>query len=174
MTEPEFWNLIDEARQEVETLEDVVDYLRVTLELLSLDDVVDFQRVLNTVLAQAYSWELIAAACFLGCGLSDDGFLDFRAWLVVQGRDTFVKVLSNVNALADLEFESSPTEEWYCEELLYLPTEVAVRPDDFEWPYQVDPERLHGIEITLTKDALRCRFPQLWERFGDQFMIGIQ
>jgi hypothetical protein len=89
MTEIEFWDLVDEARSGAATLDEVVNNLRGLLESMPREEVVAFQRFLNVAMSRAYSWDLIAAACFLGCGQSDDGFKDFRAWLIVQGGDTF-------------------------------------------------------------------------------------
>jgi hypothetical protein len=173
MTEVEFWGSVDEARSNATALEEVVDNLRGTLESMSREDVVAFQRCLNSVMKRAYSWDLIAAACFLGCGQSDDGFEDFRAWLIAQGHETFETVVKDVNSLADVPFHESPTEEWYCEELHLLPGEIGGEEDDPDWPYRCDPEPPHGTETLLTKDELRRCFPRLWDRFGDRFMIGI-
>jgi hypothetical protein len=82
-------------------------------------------------------------------------------------------VLRDVNTLADIPFQESPTEEWYSEEFHYLPGEIGRKEDDSDWPYRCDPEPPHGTELMLTKDELRRRFPKLWDRFGDRFMIGI-
>jgi len=134
---------------------------------------VSFQSLLNAVMSRAYTWDLIAAACFLGCGQSDDGFEDFRAWLVAQGQETFEMVLADVTTLADLPFDESPTEEWYSEDLHLLPGEIGGEAEDPNWPYRRDPEKPLGVEISLTKDELRRRFPKLWHTFADRFMIGI-
>lgn len=173
MTETESWELVNEASAEADSLEGVVDGLREALSDMSRAEVVSFQKALNAVMARAYTWDLIAAACFLGCGQSDDGFEDFRAWLIAQGQETFEMVLNDVNTLADLPFEDSPTEEWYCEDLHLLPGELGGEADDPHWPYRNDPEQPVGVEIALTKDELRRRFPKLWSVFADRFMIGI-
>ena len=173
MTEAEFWELVDDANAEADSPDEVVDGLRVALSDMSREDVVAFQSALNAVMSRAYTWDLIAAACFLGCGQSDDGFEDFRAWLVAQGQETFEMVLADVSALADLPFDESPTEEWYCEDLHLLPGEIGGEAEDANWPYRQDPEKPLGVEILLTKDELRRRFPKLWNTFADRFMIGI-
>jgi hypothetical protein len=174
MTEIEFWEVLDDVADDTDTVDEVVDGLRDVLEAMPREQVVAFQVAFNTVMARAYTWDLIAAACFIGCGKSDDGFEDFRAWLVAQGKDTFEAVLNDVNVLADLPFDDSPTEEWNCEDLHMLPGEIGGEEEDAKWPYRKDPENPQGDVVVLTKAHLRARFPKLWQTFGDQFMIGIE
>ena len=35
-------------------------------------------------------------------GCSDDGFIDFRAWLIAQGRDTYLSALADPDSLAEV------------------------------------------------------------------------
>lgn len=173
MTEQQFWVIIENCFDHQIASDDELARLEVVLRRLPRSEVVSFQENLRKVMARAYSWELIAGACFLGCGQSDDGFEDFRAWLVSRGRDTFERILSDVNVLASFPYKESPTEEWYLEMLHMLPGEVGGEEDDPDWPYSFDPEKPHGESLEITQEILRDRYPKLWERFGNNFMIGI-
>ncbi|MDD4496516.1 MAG: DUF4240 domain-containing protein, partial [Eubacteriales bacterium] len=46
---------------------------------------------------------VFAASCFFNDYMSDDGFNDFRMWLISRGRDTYMAALKNPDTLADLE-----------------------------------------------------------------------
>ena len=39
--------------------------------------------------------------CEYGC--SDDGFIDFRAWLIYQGKEVYLNALKNPDSLAEIE-----------------------------------------------------------------------
>jgi hypothetical protein len=58
-------------------------------ELRALDPaaIVSFGQHFRDVRNAAYTWPLWAAAYVIEGGCSDDGFLDFRAGLVLQGHD---------------------------------------------------------------------------------------
>ena len=45
-------------------------------------EIVEFGAIFNEYSSGAYTWELWAAAYLIGGGCSDDGFLDFRGWLI--------------------------------------------------------------------------------------------
>jgi len=173
MTESEFWNMIHVSFLPGRDDEDGLEHLESLLEKISRDKVLDFQHVFNSVMARAYSWNLICGAYFLGCGQSDDGFEDFRAWLISRGQRAFESILGDPNLLAKLPFDISPTEEWYFEELHMLAGEIGGEEDDSDWPYSLDPDEPHGEELARDKDALRRHFPTLWNKFGDEFMIGV-
>ena len=172
MNEDTFWNIIDECFSTGDGDEQLEAY-ETRLQELPREQVVEFQRALNSVMVRAYRWELIGAACFLGCGQSDDGFEDFRAWLISLGRETFENVMADHNLIATFPYDESPTEEWHCEELHMLPSEIGAEEDDEDWPYLSAPDSPAGEPVELTQESLKQRFPKFWERFGNTFMIGI-
>ena len=46
---------------------------------------------------------LWTAASLMCDGCSDDGFTDFRAWLIAQGKDAYMSALADPDSLAELE-----------------------------------------------------------------------
>ena len=171
MNETRFWEMIESAFPSHRHLDEGLDSLTDHLKRLTREEVLAFQQCLNDVMVRAYTWDLIAAATFVGFGQSDDGFEDFRAWLVAQGRSTFEAIVANPTQLAALTYEDTPTEEWGFEALHMLPGEIAGEEDDENWPYLKDPDAPAGIRVSLSRATLQLRFPELWSRFGDQFMI---
>jgi hypothetical protein len=47
-----------------------------------------------------YRWDAWAAAYLIGGGCSDDGFMDFRAGVIAQGRDWYQKAAGSPDSLA--------------------------------------------------------------------------
>ncbi|MDJ0848543.1 MAG: DUF4240 domain-containing protein [Myxococcota bacterium] len=172
MEENRFWEIIETCFTATHPIpETALTELERTLRALPRPEVVGFQRALNAVMARAYTWDLIGAACFVGSGQSDDGFEDFRAWLISKGHTTFERVLADPSALAELPFDESPLEEWGLEPLHMLPGELAGEEDDPEWPYYSNPDSPSGEPLELRRQELRRRFPALWSAFGDRYMI---
>ena len=57
-------------------------------------------RALREDTRSLYRYDLWAAACLIGGGCSDDGFIDFRAWLIAQGHDWYQKAAASSDSLA--------------------------------------------------------------------------
>src|SRR5947209_1752683 len=99
MTEDEFWGHIDATRRDDPDAH--ADALTGRLATRPAEDIVDFQFWWDRMSAAAYQRDVWAAAYYANGGCSDDGFDDFRAWLVLQGRDAFRAVVADPNRLAD-------------------------------------------------------------------------
>jgi Protein of unknown function (DUF4240) len=94
MTLDQFWEHIDATRDP--------DSLVERLAELPPDEILDFEYFWHTTSAQAYRWNLWGAAYLINGGCSDDGFIDFRSWLMLQGRKVFDAALANPDSLADV------------------------------------------------------------------------
>src|ERR687887_129997 len=119
MTVDEFWAMIDAAGAaaggEVELYGDT---LRRVLTPLPPEELISFDSLFARHLDRAYLWELWGAAYLINGGCSDDCFVYFRAWLIMQGRDVYERALSDPDALAGVCDE--PGEEAKCEDVLYV------------------------------------------------------
>jgi hypothetical protein len=130
---------------------------------------IGFQRRFNEYSHRACHWNVLGPACIIGCGQSDDGFMDFRSWLISLGRETYEKVLSDPDALADIPAQDDPIEEWYFEEIAYLAPEIYEEQtgEEMPLPERDEPDEPYGETCEVTAEALSKRFPRLWSRFGD-------
>ena len=100
MTLDEFWEHIKKTKRK--DPEAHVEKLTARLSKLHSDEVVDFDHWWNLLAREAYHWNLWAAAYLMNGGCSDDGFTDFRSWLILKGRDVFQTAVSNPDTLADI------------------------------------------------------------------------
>ena len=172
--ESRFWTLIEAGFEKYPA--EGVGPMTALLAQLSRSEAVSFQRCLHDALSRAYRWDLMAAACFAGCGHFSCGFLDFRAWLIAQGQATFHRVLADVRTLAELPFERSPPDEWILPHLPDLVFRAGHESLDQEpgLADRADPSEPFGDRIELTKKSVCERYPELVAHFGTQFMFGMQ
>ena len=101
MNRKSFWSLIDHARaaaggdprRQVGTLEQA-------LMQLTPDEVLGFDRHFCTLHARADTPGLWGAAQVIGGSCSDDGFADFRGWLIARGKRVYEQALADPDTLA--------------------------------------------------------------------------
>ncbi|WNV75828.1 DUF4240 domain-containing protein [Geodermatophilus sp. DSM 44513] len=126
----EFWALIDAARAGLDTtdppsaVEEQVDALRVLLDDLTDARLLAFQQRVSEQTARADDWRLWAAGYLAAGGMSDDAFDDFRLWLVLQGRETFERLLTRPDLLADVPWDDGGGAFSAAEELGHLVEEI--------------------------------------------------
>ena len=112
MDQKGFWSLIDAVNKEVSP-EDTDGILKATQEKLlqlPLREILDYHNLLTLYMDLADIPDLDAAATIINDGISDDGFTDFRAWLVSRGRDVYAKALKDADSLAKLNVKPAATE----------------------------------------------------------------
>lgn len=163
-----FWSIIDKSRNAAggdpyEQLETLGELLRE----LSPDEIVSFDYHLSAYHARAYHWDLWGAAYVIGGGCSDDGFMDFRGWLISRGEKIYEAAMANADSLAEVVEDHDD----YCqvEGYQYLASEAweektGKSSDDFP-----EHDLPVGREVEGTRweeEDLDARFAALTERFG--------
>lgn len=98
-----FWRIVDASVTDDETAQR--GRLQAELDHLSDQDLVDFVGLYGAVHRSLYSHRLWAAAYLVNGGCSDDGFIDFRAWLMSRGRAVTERAVADADSLADLGVE---------------------------------------------------------------------
>ncbi|WP_144681318.1 DUF4240 domain-containing protein [Cellulosimicrobium sp. TH-20] len=105
-----FWGIVETARERAGAGADdrgaeddplpgaLTDLL---VERLTADEMLAFADVAGDVVDDAYAWPVWGAAYLVEGGCSDDGFMDFRDGLVLAGRETFERTLTDPDTLAD-------------------------------------------------------------------------
>lgn len=139
--------------------------LRKALESLSAENVIVFATHFDTCEAQAYRWDLWAAAYIVHGGCSDDSFQDFRASLICQGRDRFERVLEDPECLADAEF-GGIAEKLDYEGFQYVPAAVYEEKTGENLPPSLVSHPANPTGEDWEEDDLAEMFPKLWAKFG--------
>lgn len=163
-----FWNIIDKSRQTAGG--DPYEQLEALGELLSElspDEIVSFDYHLSKCHARAYHWDLWGAAYIIGAGCSDDGFMDFRGWLISRGEKVYEAALANADSLVD--FVEDHDDDCQVEGYQY----VASQAWEEKTGKSLDEFPQHDLHVERevegtpwAEDDLDDRFPKLAKRFG--------
>jgi hypothetical protein len=178
VTLDEFWEHIRKSKRRGPDAH--AERLTSRLAKLPPEDIVDFDYWWNLMHGEAYHWNLWGAAYLINGGCSDDGFIDFRSWLILQGREVFQAAVSNPDTLADVEVGE---EEAYCEcypasyawfeatgterdEAGYVAQEAAYRTKYPNKDERKEPDMGEAWEFD-DDEEVRKRLPRLAARFID-------
>ena len=112
-----FWTLINQGREQCgQDVHALAQWLEDRLMELGPEQALNFDYIAHAYRAAAYKYGLWNAASIMCDGCTDDGFTDFRGWLIAQGRDVYMAALKDPDSLADV-----PTDrDCCCETLCYV------------------------------------------------------
>jgi hypothetical protein len=168
-----FWEIIELSRRKLRldesdgNMERQRQEFEALLSELSPEEIIAFDRQLIEQMNTAYRWDLWGAAYIIASGCSDDGFVDFRGWLISMGRQVFESAMADVESLVDAA--SSPgIEDVFFEGFINVPDEVYEQLTGRELPEDIglsfgEPA---GAKWSPTGEELRRRFPRLWSKYG--------
>lgn len=104
MSTDAFWSLIAEMKKEYgQDMDASLQWLTGQLTARGPQQAQDFHDILHGYQHLAYQYGLWTAASLMCDGCSDDGFIDFRAWLIAQGKEVYLAALADPDSLADAE-----------------------------------------------------------------------
>ena len=148
MNKDTFWTLIGQAKKH---RSDPSEWLIRQLVKLGPEQAKRFDTMARVYMDLAYQYGLWTAASVMEwSGCTDDGFIDFRTWLVAQGKDVYMAALKDPDSLADgppyhdCQFDSFPCMGDYAYE------ELTGR-NAFE---DFDPEQYRALKANLEKDIV--------------------
>lgn len=100
-----FWNIIDEAKQRADpkNQEAVLTATRQRLMELSARAIADWHQIKREYMNLSDRNDLWKASAKICDHCTDDGFRDFRSWLISQGKDVFMQVLENPDSLESMD-----------------------------------------------------------------------
>jgi hypothetical protein len=166
MNEAKFWEIIEKARGTSLTPEEHAQRLVGQLVTTPPDDIREFDRMVGTLLARGNRGELRVAANLINDGPSDEEFLFFLGWLILQGREKFDAALKHADSIAEW-IDTTDVDNYECEDLLYAAAnayETATGKDlpSSDWPKIGDTAKL----IKLGTDVAKL-LPKLSARWQD-------
>lgn len=98
-----FWELIAQAKALCGQDQDAyAQWLADRLTALGPEQTLHFDNIIHGYRDLANQYGLWSAASVLCGGCSDDGFMDFRGWLIAQGKDVYMAALKDPDSLADI------------------------------------------------------------------------
>ena len=110
MTRDDFWQLVDVGKDEGGgDLSRRYDALVRLLSDREPEEIVEFDRILGALIAESYRWDLWGVARLMNDGCSDDGFQDFRRWLISSGERVYREALANPDSLGELAGKEKET-----------------------------------------------------------------
>ena len=165
MTETEFWKIIDESVSASDgNQKRQKEFVHSTLTALGVDETFSFYRHYSDANRRAYRYDLWGAAYVINGGCSDDGFMDFRDWLVSRGKREYDLAMMNPDSLGDVlkredrrqcGFEgfgyiAQRVWESFTGELMPVDSPHPKKPLGYDW----------------NEDELPKLYPKLWALFG--------
>lgn len=168
-----FWKIIELSRRPVDpshadgNMERQQEELRKLLLKLPAEEIAGFRDRLLEQMEAAFQWDLWGAAYIISGGCSDDGFADFRGWLISMGRSVFERAVADAQSLVDVA-DAPEVEDVFFEEFLYVPARVYEEVTGREIPAYAGHSRSEpsGSRWSEDGDELQRRFPILWERYA--------
>ncbi len=146
LTLHDFWGLVDRWQSAYPVDSDA--YTKAAwndLKKLEIPQIVHFKEIMDAYLSHAYTPGIWEAATAIHHGCSDDLFGDFLAWLIAQGKGTYLKALTDPDSLASIVPEGHSYVEYG--DFRYLPS----------WAYR---DRKGSCAIESFYDQLRELSPQ--------------
>lgn len=167
MNEKQFWKHIEQASNN----KDYYDHLKSTLCGLSLDEIISFKNILLQKLVEAYAFPLLAANFVISSYVSDDGFKEFRAWLVSKGSIKFLNAINDPETIADW-LDKDEVDEIEGEELLYIADEaymeIGGNEDEFYNKVSHPSEPDISMKWPENKSEFQRQYPKLVAKLWNQ------
>jgi len=169
MSKDVFWNLIAEAKKNCgQDLDASADWLKERLVKLGPQQAQDFHDIVHVYQDLANQYGLWSAASVLCGGCSDDGFTDFRAWLIAQGKEVYLAALKDSDILADVE----PYGWCQFEELNYVGSKALSALTGQDAYRSRDPAVYEELFANLKKEIVYGEglgYPYTWDEMADRF-----
>jgi len=161
----EFWQIIENVKDSENPYRDI----EIHLDRLPIGKLISYQEHFDIFHNKANRWDIWGAAYIGNNGCSDDGFTDFKNWLISRGKNVYEAALENPDNLVEMNFKFSTYHESFgsvAEELYEEKTDEEMPRDEFgEFLGSGEPsgERWDFEDGNENKK----RFPRLWEKYSN-------
>lgn len=168
MNEKKFWEIIERSLDSEEPYESIFSQL----SEINREDILSFHYILTQKLAEACVFPVLAANFVISSYVSDDGFKEFRAWLIGQGMLKFNKAIVDPETITDW-LDKDDVDKIEGEQMLSVAQDVyeEVYEDDFldKVKFEREPELVQ--EWPDNKAEYRNKWPRLVDKFWNQERI---
>lgn len=123
MNKEQFWNIVNEVHSSTDprNQKEVLTALRDRLRNLPSEEILEWKQIFSFYQDAARRNDLWAASAAMGAHCSDDGFMDFRSWLISQGRDVYMSALKDPESLVSVNTDG---QELNFEDYAYVPSKA--------------------------------------------------
>ena len=177
MNKDTFWELIHKAKEKCgQDMDAMANALKDWLVERGAEQAQAFHDILHTYEDLANRYGLWDAASIMKGWCSDDGFIDFRAWLIAQGKEVYLAALRDPDSLADIEvygdccFESlSYMGDYAYEQLTGQSAYENSDPDSYEkWKAVLIEDIVYRDDISFPRAtrALPAAYPRICAKYG--------
>ena len=120
MDKEQFWNIVNEVHSSTDprNQKEVLAALRNRLRNLPSEEILEWKQIFSFYQDAARRNDLWAASAAMGAHSSDDGFMDFRSWLISQGHDVYMSALKDPESLVSVNTDG---QELNFEDYAYVP-----------------------------------------------------
>ena len=120
MNKEQFWNIVNEVHSSTDprNQNEVLTALRDRLRNLPSEEILEWKQIFSFYQDAARRNDLWAASAAMGAHSSDDGFMDFRSWLISQGHDVYMSALEDPESLVSVDTDG---QELNFEDYAYVP-----------------------------------------------------
>ena len=120
MNKEQFWNIVNEVHSSTDprNQKEVLTALRDRLRNLPSEEILEWKQIFSFYQDAARRNDLWAASAAMGAHSSDDGFMDFRSWLISQGHDVYMSALEDPESLVSVDTDG---QELNFEDYDYVP-----------------------------------------------------
>lgn len=109
-----FWGLIEDSRTCPAAVRDRTAWLEVRLSRLPLEEIVDFQSMVNQLVRQVDTWDVLAAHHLITGGRGGgDMYLYFLYWIVGQPRPFYERIVESADSLAESLWIQNVIGRWF-------------------------------------------------------------
>lgn len=165
MPDEQFWELINFTFEQSEgDFEKQQQVLHEELRKRSPTKIMQFDNKFRKLRGEAYTWDLWGAIYVIHGGCGDDSFMDFRDWVISQGKDFYYRTLCDPETLAEVEPERIEV-GW--EGMEYVPIKVFKEITGSEMPMgYLENNEIIGEDWDEDNADLKNRFPILWAKYS--------
>ncbi|MEM7343883.1 MAG: DUF4240 domain-containing protein [Chloroflexota bacterium] len=121
MNEAAFWEIIKESLAHTKVgADEQYEWIYQKLTILTVEEIIEFENQLNSLKSKACRFSILMANFVIQSYISDDGFENFRLWLIANGEISFYQALKDPDKIADFCQIHNPIEEITGEGLLFV------------------------------------------------------
>ena len=169
ITPGRFWKTIDAARHGVGVdRARQVDRIAGILRAYDLDALAGFKKQFDRQMLRANTFHFMVAAFLVYGYISDDLFLEFRAWVMLNGRRAFAAAVKNPDSITKL-LKRADAGNWNCRGFPELPLKVWYEQSDDSDPFFKKAGSLEEPAIAMpwpeSKQQFEERSPVLFQAF---------